>query len=76
MRWERGKDFVEIASGVSTDAQESVWYIESSLELKDLPVEFRRQISKTDEDGYKNLKRSVSSWAERNGYDLLSSDAP
>jgi hypothetical protein len=70
MRWEKGADFVEIAPAVS-EAQGAVWHVESSLEFKDLPVEFRGQIPKADKEGYENLKRSASSWAEREGFQLV-----
>jgi len=76
MRWEKGEDFVEIASATSTDIDGAVWHIESSLELKGLPIELRKQVPKADDEGYKSLKQAVSSWAERNGYQLVSSSAP
>lgn len=70
MRWEKGEDFVEIAPAVS-EAHGAVWHVESSLEFKDLPIEFREQVPTTDKEGYENLKRSVSIWAEREEFQLV-----
>lgn len=70
MRWEKGEDFVEIASAVS-EAHGAVWHVESSLEFKDLPVEFRGQVPTANKEDYENLERSVSSWAEREGFQLV-----
>jgi hypothetical protein len=74
MRWEKGNHFVEIVSGVSTDVQVVIWYINTNLDFKDLPVAFRKQVPKTDEEGYESLKLVASNWAAQNGYQLMSSD--
>ena len=74
MRFEKNKEFVEIASAFSTDFKAAVWYIESSRELTDLPVEFRDQVRKTDKEKYENLKHAVCSWAACNGYKLVPGD--
>lgn len=74
MRWENGKDFVEIVSGLSTDVQESVWHINTNVDWEGLPSEFRKQVLKSDEEGYENLKQIVSRWAERNEYKPVYSD--
>lgn len=71
MRWERDENFVEIVSGHSVDVQNAAWHINTNLDFKDLPVEFRKQVPTTNEEGYKELERSVSRWAERNGYQLV-----
>ena len=75
MRWEKGKDYVEIASGNSVDGKGAVWHVETSVGLNNLPIELHNQISKTDEEGYEKLKQNASNWAERNEYQLVSSDA-
>lgn len=74
MRWENGTDYIEIDSGISADGHGAVWHVESSLKLNDLPVGFRAQVPKTDEEGSNKLKRLVSGWAENNGYHLVTSD--
>ena len=75
MRWERGTDFVAISSAHSTDVQGAVWHVETSLEFKDLPIELRAQVPKTDDEGYQRLVNIVSKWAEENGYQLVTDDA-
>ena len=75
MRFEKNKEFVEIASARSTNFEAAVWHIESSRNLTDLPVEFRAQVQKTDKEGYESLKHAVCSWAACNGYELVSGDA-
>lgn len=74
MRWAKGKDYVEIVRGISVDKERVVWHIDTNINWGDLPVEFRAQVPETDEEGYKKLESSVSTWAERNGYHLVSSD--
>lgn len=74
MKWEKGKDYVEIEGGISADGQGAVWNVKTNLDFKDLPIEFRRLIPKADEEGFENLKRAVSSWAERNGFQLVPTD--
>ena len=74
MRWVKGKDYVEIVSGISADTGGAIWYIDTNVNWGDLPIEFRAQIPKTDEEGYKKLEISVATWAERNRYHLVSSD--
>lgn len=64
MRFEKGTDFVEITDGISTDKSEgAVWFVESSLDFKGLPIEFRERIQKSDTERYQKLKNAVSSWA-------------
>jgi hypothetical protein len=76
MKWEKGKDFVRIVSGISANSKGEVWYVESSLGFENLPIEWRNQVPKTDEQAYEKLEASVSSWAERHGYQLVASDTP
>ncbi len=74
MRWEKGEDYVEIEGAISTGGQGAVWNVKTNLDFKDLPIEFRPIIPKADEEGFENLKRVISSWAERNGFQLVPAD--
>lgn len=71
MKWVKDDQYVEIAKGVSTDLHDSVWFVESSIELTNLPIEFRSQIPISDKNGYDMLVKAVTGWAERNGYQLI-----
>ena len=74
MKWEKGQDYVEIEGAISADGQGAVWNIKTNLDLKDLPIEFHPLIPKADGEGFENLKRAVSRWAERNGFQLVPND--
>ncbi len=71
MKWVKDDQFVEIARGVSTDLNDSVWSVESSIELAKLPTEFRSQIPISDINGYDMLVKAITGWAEKNGYQLI-----
>jgi len=70
MRWGRNTDYVVI-EGAKSEDEGAVWIVKSSLPFTDLPIEFRRRVPQADDEGFKNLKRAVSSWAERNGFQLV-----
>ncbi len=60
MRFEKGTDFVEIVDGISTDKSEgAIWFVDSNLDFKDLPTEFRERIQKSDTERYQKLKATL-----------------
>ena len=68
MKWVKDDQYVEIARGVSTNLDDSAWFVESSIELTNLPIEFRSQIPISDKDGYNKLVKVITGWAEKNGF--------
>jgi hypothetical protein len=69
MRYENGSDFVEITHGMSIDhTRESfeVWCVDTNLGF--IPEELAVPVRKTDHEGFENLKKVVSAWAETRGY--------
>jgi len=72
MRFEKEGDFVEISEGLSCDynGNDEVWFVESNLEFKDLPIKFRVQVQKSNLEATKELQEVVSSWAKRNYFKL------
>ncbi len=76
MRWERGDDFIEISGGIDAGKHEDIWHVDtiSGFVWKDLPIECREKIPKSDEEGYRGLIEVVSRWAERNGYQQVPED--
>ena len=74
MRVEKESDFVEIADGLSVDHNgREVWFIESSIHLKDLPEKLRVQVQKSDTGGFEKLKKALLNWAEDNKFVLVPS---
>jgi hypothetical protein len=45
--------------------------VHSCIPFDELPVEFRNQILKTDNEGFKKLVAAITSWAKRNGFQQL-----
>jgi len=76
MKWVKDDQYVEITQGRSTDLNESVWTVESSIELKNLPIEFRTQIPTSDKNGYDMLVKAITGWAEKNGYQQIQEVQP
>ena len=72
MRFEKDGDFVEITDAVSANANCEVWFIETNLNFENLPVEFRKQVPKTDKNGFEKLKNAVVNWAKNSGFELKS----
>jgi hypothetical protein len=72
MRFEKDANYLELADAISTDTPNQSWFIETNLDFKDLPIEFRNQIPRNDKQGYERLKNAVLNWAGRNGYILKS----
>ena len=71
MRFEKEGNFIEVTDGISADNDRfgiEVWFIETNLDFKDLPIEFRAQVLKSDVDGYAKLEAAVLSWTYRNEY--------
>lgn len=69
MRWERDKDYLEIASGLDVDLG-AIWFVESSLEWTELPLKFRDRIMQADRENLEGLKAAVAEWANREGFEL------
>ena len=71
MLFEKGNDFVEITQAISADTNDTVWFVYTNLDLENLPVEFRVQVSETDQEGLEKLKNALVEWADRNGFKLV-----
>ena len=71
MLFEKGNDFVEITQAISADTYDTVWFVYTNLDLENLPVEFRVQVSETDQEGLEKLKNALVKWADRRGFKLV-----
>jgi translation initiation factor 2 alpha subunit (eIF-2alpha) len=71
MLFQKGTDFVEITQAISADTNETVWYVYTNLDWEKLPVEFRVQVSETDQEGLEKLKNALVEWADRKGFKLV-----
>jgi hypothetical protein len=71
MLFKKGNDFVEITQAISADTNDNVWYVYSNLDWENLPVEFRVQVSETDQEGLEKLKNALVKWADRKGFKLV-----
>ena len=71
MLFKKGNDFVEITQAISADTNDNVWYVYSNLDWEKLPVEFRVQVSETDQEGLEKLKGALVKWADRKGFKLV-----
>jgi hypothetical protein len=71
MLFEKGNDFVEITQAISADTNDTVWFVYTNLDLENLPVEFRVQVSETDQEGLEKLKNALVKWADRRGFKLV-----
>lgn len=71
MLFEKGKDFVEITQAISADTNDTVWYVYTNLNWENLPVDFRVQVSETDQEGLEKLKNALVKWADRKGFKLV-----
>ena len=71
MIFEKENDFVEITQAISADTNDTVWYVYTNLDRENLPVEFRVQVSETDQEGLEKLKNTLVKWADRNGFKLV-----
>jgi hypothetical protein len=71
MLFKKGNDFVEITQAISADTNDTVWYVHSNIDWDNLPVEFRAQVSETDQEGLEKLKGSLVKWADRKGFELV-----
>jgi translation initiation factor 2 alpha subunit (eIF-2alpha) len=71
MLFEKGNDFVEITQAISADTNDTVWYVFTNLDWKNLPVDFRVQVSETDQEGLEKLKNALVKWADRNKFKLV-----
>jgi hypothetical protein len=71
MLFQKGTDFVEITQAISADTNETVWYVYTNLDWEKLPVEFRVQVSETDQEGLEKLKNDLVEWADRKGFKLV-----
>jgi hypothetical protein len=71
MLFQKGNDFVEITQAISADTNETVWYVYTNLDWENLPVEFRAQVSETDQEGLEKLKNALVEWADRKGFKLV-----
>ena len=71
MLFEKGNDFVEITQAISADTNDTVWFVYTNLDLENLPVEFRVQVSETDKEGLEKLKNALVKWADRRGFKLV-----
>jgi hypothetical protein len=71
MLFQKGNDFVEITQAISADTNETVWYVYTNLDWENLPVEFRVQVSETDQEGLEKLKNALVEWADRKGFKLV-----
>ena len=71
MLFKKGNDFVEITQAISADTNDNVWYVYSNLDWEKLPVDFRVQVSETDQEGLEKLKGALVKWADRKGFKLV-----
>jgi translation initiation factor 2 alpha subunit (eIF-2alpha) len=71
MLFQKGTDFVEITQAISADTNETVWYVYTNLDWEKLPVEFRVQVSETDQEGLEKLKNALVEWADHKGFKLV-----
>ena len=71
MLFKKGNDFVEITQAISADTNDNVWYVYTNLDWENLPVDFRAQVSETDQEGLEKLKGSLVKWADRKGFKLV-----
>jgi hypothetical protein len=71
MLFKKGNDFVEITQAISADTNDTVWYVHTNLDWKNLPADFRTQVSETDQEGLEKLKGSLVKWADRKGFELV-----
>lgn len=71
MLFKKGNDFVEITQAISADTNDNVWYVYTNLDWKNLPVEFRSQVSETDQEGLEKLKNALVKWADRKGFEMV-----
>jgi hypothetical protein len=71
MLFKKENDFVEITQAISADTNDNVWYVYTNLDWENLPVEFRVQVSETDQEGLEKLKGALVKWADRKGFKLV-----
>ncbi len=71
MLFKKGNDFVEITQAISADTNDNVWYVYTNLDWENLPVEFRSQVSETDQEGLEKLKNAMVKWADRKGFEMV-----
>jgi hypothetical protein len=71
MIFKKGNDFVEITQAISADTNDTVWYVHTNLDWENLPVDFRAQVSETDQEGLEELKGALVKWADRKGFELV-----
>jgi hypothetical protein len=71
MLFQKENDFVEITQAISADTNDTVWYVHTNLDWENLPVEFRAQVSETDQKGLEKLKNALVEWADRKGFELV-----
>ena len=71
MIFEKGNYFVEITQAISADTNDNVWYVYTNLDWENLPVEFRSQVSETDQEGLEKLKNAMVKWADRKGFEMV-----
>lgn len=71
MLFEKGNDFVEITQAISADTNDNVWFVYTNLNLEDLPVELRVQVSENDQEGLDKLKNDLEKWADGKGFKLV-----
>jgi hypothetical protein len=45
--------------------------VHSNIDWDNLPVEFRAQVSETDQEGLEKLKGALVKWADRKGFELV-----
>ena len=71
MLFKKGNDFVEITQAISADTNDTVWYVHTNIDWENLPVEFRAQVSETDQEGLEKLKGALVKGADRKGFELV-----
>ena len=71
MIFEKGNDFVEITQAISARTNDTVWFVYTNLDWENLPVEFRAQVSETDQEGLEKLKNALVKWADPKGFKLV-----
>ncbi|MGD8980273.1 MAG: hypothetical protein PVH67_09620 [Desulfobacterales bacterium] len=71
MLFKKENDFVEITQAISADTNDTVWYVHTNLDWKNLPDEFQAQVSETDQEGLEKLKNALVKWADRKGFKLV-----
>ena len=68
MRWVKDAEFIEIECASSITLDGPAFVVASSRSWTSLPLEFKEQVSITDEGARLHLYGAVKAWAEVSGF--------